>query len=683
MRLRLAIARTAASAFLLLALPAKPSSGGTSDSVIKTDAAHRVAILSWSSAGARGKIPLPGPRGDAASIGQVLHELGGVASNDILRLDTPDSTSLLAAFRDAADRFRADSAAGIQSVLLYYHAGHANPRGLELGDQLLPWARLREAVSSTNAKIRVAVVDACASGSLLRARGGRFTVPVPAPVQGEAWILSSRAEEASLETDSDGGGIFTRILLGGLRGAADADHDGQVTFDESFRHVSAGVRERARALGVAPQTPQWSSSLEGDRPLVLTRIGPTGSLVEIHARRSGILLSDSSNASEAWIPPDTVPTRVALPPGLHTAWMLDPDGRKAHRFLLAPGETRRILSAEFVPTDGASRPPPKDTVLRAVPVNFGLLSPLTLNGDHPDLARNNFSFDLVLGDAGEVRGFQMAGILTRVRRSVHGAQVASVVNLTQGDVVGFQMASVNLLGGGATGAQIGHFLNLDEGDSRGAQIATLMNVNRGDLTGAQISLASCYAGDLRGGQISLVNVARTMTGAQVGLVNIARDSRGLQAGLVNISMRSAGTAIGLVNVAPRSRTLAVGVANIGQDMSVHPVVGISDDGRPQMQIRYQTSWWRSLVLAESPWAHGLTEPDVHRWGLGVGASSSGRIAFGVDALLLNPEIWSIDPEPAIQANAEWRIAQRIAPGIQLRWRPEEPEGAAAFVYLAI
>lgn len=672
-----------AATALLLALSAAPSDGSATDSVIAADAAHRVAILSWSSTGARGKTPLTGTRNDATGMGEVLHELGGVASTDLIRLDAPDTSALLAAFRDAAERFRGDSVAGIQSVLLYYHAGHANPLGLELGDQLLPWSRLREAVAGTGARIRVAAVDACASGALLRTRGGRFAVPIPEPVRGEAWILSSRAEESSLETDSDGGGIFTRTLIGGLRGAADADRDGQVTFEEAFRHVSAGTKARARSLGIAPQTPQWSSSLQGDRPLVLTRIDRSGSVVEFSARRSGILLSDSSGASEAWIPPDTVPTRIALPAGLHTAWLLAPQGRGGHRFLLGRGETRRISETEFVPTDTASRSVRRDTTLRAVPVNFGLLSPLTLNGEHPDLARNNFSFDLVLGDAGEVHGFQMAGILTRVRRDVHGAQIASIMNLTQGNATGFQMASVNLLGGGATGVQIGHFLNLDEGDSRGAQVATLMNVNRGDLAGTQVSLASSYAGHLRGGQISLVNVAGDMTGTQVGLLNIARSSRGLQAGIVNVSLRSGGAAVGLVNVVPRSRTLAVGVVNVGQDLSTHPVVGISDDGRPQVQLRYQTGWWRSIVVAESPWAHGISEPDVHRWGLGAGVSTSGRVSMGVDALVLNPELWSIDPEPAIQANVEWRVAPRIAPGIQLRWRPEAPEDAAAFFYLAI
>lgn len=648
------------------------------------DAVHRIAVVSWSSTGSPGKPSLQGTRADAEAIGDLLLELGGTASSDLHLFEATDTASLIAAFGDVAERIRSDSAAGVASALVFYHAGHANPIGLELGRQTLPWPRLRRAVNENPALVRVAVLDACASGSILRARGGRFAAPLPEPVRGEAWILSSRPEESSIETDSDGGGIFTRILLGGLRGAADADRDGQVTFEESFRHVSAGVKERARLLGVASQTPQWGSSIEGDHPLVLTRVDRDGtSALEFGPSPKGILVVDSAGKPEAWLPPDTGSTRIALPPGLHTAWRTDADGRKAHRTRISRGETRRILSDEFVATATADTAPPPDTALRPVPVNFGLLSPLTLNGEHPEKARNSFSFDLVLGDAGAIGGFQMAGILTRVRRDVHGAQFAGVMNLAQGHVSGFQFSAVNLLGDGVTGVQTGLLMNLDEGDSRGAQIATLMDVNRGGLIGAQASLGSCYAGRLHGGQISLVNVAGSMTGVQAGLLNIARSSRGLQAGLVNVSMESRGVALGLVNVAPRSRSLAVGIVNVGRDLSVHPVVGISDDGRPQVQVRYQTSWWRSLVLAESPWAHGILEPDAHRWGIGVGASTPGRFGFGMDALLLNREFLDYKPQPALQCGIEWRLLPRIAPGVQLRWVPDGPEAISAMAYLAI
>jgi len=639
--------------------------------------AHRTALVVSASRGTAGKAVLKGARPDADAVAAVLHELGGVGSSDVLRLSDPDSASLFQAFERIGAIARADSAAQVATEFVFYHAGHAAPSGMELGGVVVPWNRLRQAMSATGATARVAIVDACASGSLLRARGGRFVVPAPEPVAGEAWILSSRAEEVSLETDVDGGGIFTRTLLAGLRGGADRDRDGAVTFDEAFQHVSQGVRARALALGAGAQTPQWSSSLSGDRPLVLTRTGAEGTVVDLPPTPTGILLADSSGEGEAWIPPDTAIVRLHLPPGLHTAWIQEGASRRAHRFRLAPGSLRQILSDEFVETGTvAAAAPPPDTALRSVPVNFGLLSPLTMNGQRPETARNHFSFDLVLGDAGRVTGFQAAGILTRVRRDVTGAQISTIANLGGGNATGFQMAVVNLLGGGVTGCQWGWALNLDDGRSRGAQFAGLMNVNRDSLTGFQAALASSYAGTMRGAQISLVNVAGNLTGTQWGLVNIARSSRGLQAGLFNISGNARGAAIGLVNVMPRSRALALGALNIGGDLSVHPVIGggaFQGEAVHEAQIRYQTSWWRSVLVLEQPRLAGWSLPDPERWGLGCGASIGRRVAAGADLLVLSPDVWDPEPEWGVQADLEWRILPRIAPGVQVRWRSGAPE----------
>lgn len=653
-------------------LAADPSAEG----LVPSAPVHRTALVVSASRGTAGKAFLTGAAPDADAVAAVLRELGGVGSSDVLRLEDPDSSSLLAAFDRVAAAVRADSAAGIATEFVFYHAGHAGSTGMELGPSVLPWSRLREALAATRATARVAIVDACASGSLLRARGGKFVLPAPTPLAGEAWILSSRAEEVSVESDADGGGIFTRTLLAGLRGGADRDRDGAVTFEEAFHHVSGGVRARARALGIAAQTPQWASSLAGDRPLVLTRTTAANASVELPPSRSGILLADSSGNGEAWIPPDSATVRLHLTPGLHTAWIHEGPARKAHRFRLAAGTSRQILPEEFVEVGVATVPPPTDTALRPVPVNFGLLSPLTMNGDRPQQARNNFSFDLVLGDAGRVTGFQAAGILTRVRRDVVGAQISTIANLGGGDATGFQMAVVNLLGGGVTGCQWGWALNLDEGRSRGAQFAGLMNVNRDTLTGFQGAMASSYAGTLRGAQISLVNVAGHMSGTQVGLVNIARSSHGLQTGLLNISGNARGAAIGLVNVMPRSRALAVGALNIGRDLSVHPVVGGGyDHGRAihEAQIRYQTSWWRSVLVLEQPEVESWSLPDPARWGLGAGVSAGRRLAAGADLLLLSPDAWDPDPEWGAQATLEWRLLRRLAPGVLVRWRAGAPE----------
>lgn len=676
---RLTFAAQACATVLVAGVAASPAPGTWDATELPR---HRVGLVVSSTVGLPGKVRLPGAAADGDAFADVLRELGGVASADLLRLRDPDSAQLMGALARVREMSRRDSAQRVPTELVVYLAGHAALDGLELGPHLLTWSRFREVLRATGADTRVAIVDACASGAALRIRG-RFVVPAPTPLRGEAWMVSSRAEEVSLETDADGGGIFTRILLSGLRGAADRDRDGAVTFDEAFQHVSAATQARARGLGSASQTPQWASSLEGDRPLDLTLLRKTQASLLVSPRSQGILLADSLDRGLAWIPPDTGSSTLALAPGLYTAWIADGPSRRAHRFRLSTGDSRRLLPEEFVSVGVAPDLQPRDTSWNRVPVNFGLLSPLTLNGFDPSRAVNHFSLDLVLGEAGKVKGFQMAGILTRVHHGVAGAQLSSVANLVEGDVTGFQLATVNLLDGGVTGFQGGLALNLDDGKSRGVQLAGLMNVNRDSLRGAQIASASSYAGSLRGGQISLVNVAGSMQGAQVGLINIARDAQGVQLGLVNVALRSSGLAVGAVNVLPRSRTLAVGAVNVGQDLTVHPVVGFSSDRETDLQVRYETRWWRTLLLARAPTGEAWSVPEARRWGIGAGVATRGVVVAGADLLLTSPSMLLRSPSLGGQVDLGWRVLPRLSPGVSLRWSQEHPDEVVALVTLAM
>lgn len=645
-----------------------------------------MALVVSSQRGGSGKSLLPGASSDAQAMARTLHSLGGVSSSDLILLEDPDSSRLIQEFERLAERVAVDRSHQVPSEVFFYHAGHAGLDGLELGDTLLPWAKVRDLIRSTQATARVAILDACASGAALRARGGRFVIPAPESVRGEAWLVSSRAEEISLETDADGGGIFTRVLLAGLRGAADRDEDGVVTLDEAFRHVSGGVRARARELGSAPQTPQWSSSLAGDQSLALTRPSRGASLLEVPASTTGTLLTDSVGNGEAWIAPDSVVTRIYLDPGLHSAWRIAPDGRSVVRFVLREGTERSLEPAEFVDLPAPSAPHGSlDTALRSVPVNFGLLSPLTMNGQRPELARNAFSLDLILGDAGRITGFQMAGVLNRVRRDVVGFQFSDVANIVEGDVRGAQLSLVNLLGGGVRGAQVAGYLNLDEGVSRGAQIAGLMNVNRDSMTGAQLSIGSSYAGTLRGAQISLVNVAGSMSGSQIGLVNIARSSTGLQAGLLNISGQARGVAAGLVNILPRSRALAVGAINVGSDLEVHPEVAF-DPTHPHrwhdVQITYATDWIRSLLVLGFPRPTDWNSGTAEFWGLGGGAQWTGPVTLSLDLLVLSESPVFRDPVAAFQVGARRAVIARFSPLVKVRWQADRLDDPSLFLGIA-
>jgi len=204
-----------------------------------------------------------------------------------------------------------------------------------------------------------------------------------------------------------------------------------------------------------------------------------------------------------------------------------------------------------------------------------------------------FSFNILGGITGAVRGVevaglfnierhtlcgtQLAGVFNYVGEDVSGVQLSGVFNYAGGNFKGVQLSTLNFARGGMLGAQLGQ-LNIAGSDVYGVQIGEV-NVAGGYVRGVQLGLANVSAQDHEGAQLGLVNVsAQSLTGyqlglanvvagparaAQIGLVNvIAGEARGAQLGLVNVSaQREHGTLIGLVNAA-RNADAALGLVNV-------------------------------------------------------------------------------------------------------------------------
>ena len=101
-------------------------------------------------------------------------------------------------------------------------------------------------------------LDACFSGSGTRsviAKGTRPLVPVDQPKASRIiGLTASGAKETTGAARDAAHGLFTRHLLAGMAGAADQDHDGQVTLGELADHVRVRVSKDAR-LDNRDQTP--------------------------------------------------------------------------------------------------------------------------------------------------------------------------------------------------------------------------------------------------------------------------------------------------------------------------------------------------------------------------------------------------------------------------------------------
>jgi hypothetical protein len=120
----------------------------------------------------------------------------------------------------------------------------------------VPGPRIRAALARIRARTLL-FLDTCHAGGLLAPEGGqrsRATVlanAAAAPEVGAVVFSSSSGTQASLERAEWGNGAFTRALLDGLRGEADADRSGRVT----HRELDPFVQSVVRRLTASHQTP--------------------------------------------------------------------------------------------------------------------------------------------------------------------------------------------------------------------------------------------------------------------------------------------------------------------------------------------------------------------------------------------------------------------------------------------
>jgi uncharacterized caspase-like protein len=132
--------------------------------------------------------------------------------------------------------------------------------------------------NSSNAKFKLCIADACHSGSLngLTARGGTVSASTVIAnyykafeeVQsGTALLLSSKAEETSLESSGLRQGIFSHFLMRGLEGEADIDKNAIVTIKELYDYIYTNVR----AYTGNWQTPVLEGKFDARMPVGVVR----------------------------------------------------------------------------------------------------------------------------------------------------------------------------------------------------------------------------------------------------------------------------------------------------------------------------------------------------------------------------------------------------------------------------
>ena len=137
---------------------------------------------------------------DAENFARVMETLGGVSSSDLVLLTEPSVIQLEDALEDLRQRIASsqgslEGATRGRTQVMVYFSGHANEAGLLLGQDTFPYRSLRDWMDVVDADVRIAVLDACASGAITRVKGGRprsaFLVDESSEMRGYAFLTSS------------------------------------------------------------------------------------------------------------------------------------------------------------------------------------------------------------------------------------------------------------------------------------------------------------------------------------------------------------------------------------------------------------------------------------------------------------------------------------------------------------
>src|SRR5262252_241635 len=218
---------------------------------------------------------------DAERFARVMVELGGVQQANEVILRQPKSKELIDALEllnaRVKDARRAKDAGRIEVIL--YYSGHADEQGLLLGNDRYSYRTLRDRLDEIPADVRIAVLDACASGAFTRIKGGKsrppFLVDESADMRGHAFLTSSAETEAAQESDRIHGSYFTHYLISGFRGAADLSGDGKITLSEAYQFAFNETLGRTVDTRGGAQHPSYDINLSGSGDVVITDVRQT------------------------------------------------------------------------------------------------------------------------------------------------------------------------------------------------------------------------------------------------------------------------------------------------------------------------------------------------------------------------------------------------------------------------
>ena len=311
------------------------------------------ALLVANNRGNKRDRPLRYAENDARKVRQTLVNLGGYKRKNIVFLQGRPAREVRKAFVRIQALVRKLKQQNRNATFLFYYSGHADNNALHLGHTRLTFKELRVLLRRSSAKVRLAILDTCRSGAMIRTKGAvRRNKQVPLPpvirnltTRGEAIITSSGVGEDSHELEQLRGSIFTHYLVSGLRGGADLNQDQKVSLIEAYNYAYQHTISHTVFLSSGVQHPSFRNALQGHGQLILTHLKQASARLVLDPGQRGTyyLLSRNKRRLVAEVTKKAgAPMVLGVAPGSYTLINRVPQTYRIQEVVLKKGQSVNV-----------------------------------------------------------------------------------------------------------------------------------------------------------------------------------------------------------------------------------------------------------------------------------------------------------------------------------------------------
>lgn len=536
---------------------------------------------------------------DAESFVNVMREMGGVPKSNQFFVREPSVSEIKKQFSVLDGVLKKNKGQNARQEVLVYYSGHADEKGIHLGNENFAWSELRANIDNLKADVKIAVIDACGSGAITRSKGGvavpAFMVDASSDMRGYAFITSSTQDESSQESDQLKGSFFTHSLVSGLRGAGDLSGDGKVTLSESYQFAFNETLQKTQNTMGGAQHPSRDMSLAGTGDIVMTDLRSTSAGVAFEKSLEGRLFIRDERGelvAELYKKSDRE-MELGLPAGKYNIQLEKPAMQFVADVTIANGKRENVSEANFKQME------------RVATVNRGEIGGNGENERIDSLDRNGrFRTTFNLADISHEprKGLMLGLFLAKSNDVMLGSQVSLIGNVAREEMHGLQVSPI---------------FNIAKRNYEGLQLFSTFNFAH-ELEGVQVGSVNVVRNVSRNAvQVGAVNVAG-YTPVQVGAINIAKTA-GVQVSVINIAARANGRQWGIINIVSHAEKTPIGLLNFVGN-GVWSITGsVNEMAATAMSAHFGTAYLFTAVEASRELEKGFKHfEDVYENGFGLG-----------------------------------------------------------------